>query len=124
MSVADAGLGWPKEMGDNSVAVIFVSQRTRADDEGYAAAGDEMVRLASAMPGFLGIDSVRSPDGLGITVSYWADEEAAVAWRRQADHAATREVGRQKWYEWYRLAVTKNVRSYHWCRSDRAEAAE
>ncbi|HEV2122994.1 MAG TPA: antibiotic biosynthesis monooxygenase [Chloroflexota bacterium] len=117
MPEAETSVCWPEAMTPGAVAVIFVSQRTGADDEGYAAASDEMVRLASAMPGFISVDSVRSFDGLGITVSYWADEEAAVAWRNEANHAMIREAGRRHWYEWYRLSVTKNLRCYDWRRS-------
>ena len=105
---------WPDEMRSGTGAVIFVSQRTADDEEGYARAGEAMDRAARAMPGFVGVDSVRDANGLGITVSYWADETSAVAWRQQADHTLTREAGRQRWYEWYRLAVTETVRSYDW----------
>jgi heme-degrading monooxygenase HmoA len=114
---------WSAGMVPGAVAVNFVSQRTAHDNEGYAAAGEEMVRMASAMPGFIGIDSVRSPEGLGSTVSYWADEQAAVAWRNEATHSATREAGRKNWYEWYRLAVTETVRSYGWQRVEKSAAA-
>lgn len=105
---------WPEAMGPGTVAVVFVSQRTAVDDEGYGAAGEEMLRAASAMPGFVGMDSVRGSDGIGITVSYWADEQSAIAWRNEANHKATRETGRRNWYQWYRLAVTQVVRSYDW----------
>ena len=66
-------------------AVIFTSQRTDGD-RGYGHMADRMVELARAQPGFLGVESVRSADGLGITVSYWASKEAIVAWKRHADH--------------------------------------
>ena len=38
-----------------------------------------MVALSSQQPGFLGMDSVRGNDGLGITVSYWSSEESTQA---------------------------------------------
>jgi heme-degrading monooxygenase HmoA len=53
------------------VAVIFLSTRTGADAEGYAAAADAMERLAAEQPGYRGMESVRGTDGLGITVSFW-----------------------------------------------------
>jgi hypothetical protein len=58
-------------------AVIFTSTRTSID-EGYAGMADRMVELASQQPGFLGVESVRGADGLGITVSYWSSPEAIV----------------------------------------------
>lgn len=96
------------------IAVIFSSIRTQADDEGYAAAAVEMARLAAEQPGYCGIISARGSDGFGITVSYWADEGAAKAWRDQPDHARIREMGRGKWYASYTLDVAEIRRSYRW----------
>ena len=74
------------------IAVIFVSRRTAADDAGYAQAA-AMEALAARQPGYRGMDGARDADGLGITVSYWADEAAAIVWRDQPEHAAIREAG-------------------------------
>lgn len=93
-------------------AVIFTSQRTPGDDEVYGKAADHMVELASQQPGFLGIESVRAASGVGITVSYWVDEEAIAGWRRHAEHVATREHGRRRWYEHYEVRVAKIERAY------------
>lgn len=83
-----------------TIAVIFVSEVTGKDPEGYSAAAAEMVALAAAQPGYRGVDSARGADGIGITVSYWADEDAAIAWRRNARHGEIREAGRGRWYRW------------------------
>ena len=72
-----------------------------------------MEALAARQPGYRGIDSARGPDGFGITVSWWADEDAALAWRAHAEHAAIRERGRADWYVSYTVAVG---RSYDWSR--------
>ena len=93
-------------------AVIFSSVRTGHDDQGYAAAADRMVQLASEQPGYLGVDSVRDATGVGITVSYWSSEEAISAWRRHAEHTIVREQGRKSWYEEYELRVAKVERAY------------
>ncbi len=93
-------------------AVIFSSTRTAADDAGYARAADRMVQLASGQPGYLGIDSVRDAGRVGITVSYWANEESILAWRRHAEHTIIREQGRAMWYQEYELRVAKVERAY------------
>jgi heme-degrading monooxygenase HmoA len=98
------------------IAVIFASQRTAEDEPGYAAAAEAMDRLAAAQPGYRGIESARGADGFGITVSYWADEASALAWREQAEHAAIRAIGRERWYETYRVQVARVERSYAWAR--------
>lgn len=97
-----------------SVSVIFVAQRTADDDDGYAAAATAMAELATCQPGYLGIDSVRDTDGMGITVSYWASDADARAWRDQPDHAAIRDAGRDRWYSGYSLHVAEVTRSYEW----------
>jgi heme-degrading monooxygenase HmoA len=93
-------------------AVIFASVRTPGDIEGYGAAADRMAQLASQQPGYLGVDSVRDANGVGITVSYWSSEEAIAAWRRNAEHTIARESGRKNWYAKYELRVAKVERAY------------
>jgi len=86
------------------VAVIFTAIREDADD-GYAEAATRMEELVQGQPGYLGLESVRDASGLGVTVSYWADVASAQAWRAQAEHAAVRAVGRERWYSGWRLRV-------------------
>jgi heme-degrading monooxygenase HmoA len=65
-------------------------------------------------PGYLGHDSVGSPDGQGITISYWDSHEAAAAWRAHARHSQIRDQGRRQWYSFYRLIVADIARAYDW----------
>ena len=102
------------EISKGNVAVIFVSRRTSIDPEGYARAAAEMEEAVAAAPGYLGHDSVGSPDGRGITVSYWKDEASAAAWRAHARHTEVRADGRERWYDWYRLVVAEIGRAYDW----------
>ena len=92
-------------------AVVFTSRR-RDGDHGYGVTADRMVELAAQQPGYLGVESVRDADGLGITVSYWQDEASILAWRRNAEHTLARERGRTQWYEHYELRVAKVERAY------------
>lgn len=91
-------------------AVIFTSQRTDVDD-GYGAMGDRMVELASRQPGFLGVESVRDAQGLGITVSYWSSLDAIAAWRAHAEHRVAQASGRRKWYGHFELRVARVERA-------------
>ena len=97
-----------------TIAVIFAAQLTGVDGEGYGKAAMEMVALAQKQRGYAGIDSVRDATGLGITISYWTDEAAAIAWRKNAEHAAIRDTGRERWYSHYSLHVAEIGRSYDW----------
>jgi heme-degrading monooxygenase HmoA len=73
---------------------------------------ERMVELAAQQPGFLGVESARTDGGLGITVSYWASEEAIATWKAQAEHMIAQETGRQVWYADYQLRVAKVEREY------------
>ena len=66
---APSKAGWP----DRYFAVIFTAQRSLSGDDIYDMTADRMVLLAQRQPGFLGVESVRGDDGIGITVSYWVD---------------------------------------------------
>jgi len=92
-------------------AVIFTSQRTDGD-RGYGHMADRMVELARTQPGFLGVESVRGANGLGITVSYWASKEAIVAWKRHADHQTAQCAGQRIWYTDYQVRVASVERDY------------
>ena len=96
------------------IGVRFVSQRTGADAAGYAEAADAMDAMAAQQPGYRGQDHVSNPSGLSITLSYWANEASAIAWREHPEHTATREAGRGRWYDWYMLHVAEIRRSYSW----------
>jgi heme-degrading monooxygenase HmoA len=92
-------------------AVIFTSTRT-AVDEDYGAMADRMVALASQQPGFLGVESTRGPDGLGITVSYWSTLEQIAAWKANAEHRIAQMAGHRKWYEHFETRVARVERAY------------
>lgn len=90
-------------------AVIFSSLRTETD-EGYGEMAEEMVRLASIQPGYLGHESVR--EGLGITISYWESLEAIRAWKANSDHLLAQKFGREKWYSAYKTRIALVERDY------------
>ncbi len=92
-------------------AVIFTSRRTDGD-RGYDAMSARMVELGSSYDGFLGIESARGVDGLGITVSYWRDEASILAWKRDAEHQKAQRGGQESWYEHYEVRIAKVERAY------------
>lgn len=101
------------------VAVIFSSELA-VDDPAYAEAAARMIELASGMPGFLGIESARS-DGLGLTVSYWENDDAVAAWRTHPEHLEIQARGRRDWYQWYTVRVAEVGRTRSFTRLGAAE---
>ena len=95
-------------------AVIFTSQRTSEHGEAYAVVAAQMQEMASVQPGFLGIESARSTDGSGITVSYWLTEAHLMAWKQVAEHLDAQQQGREVFYTSYNTRIARVGRHYEW----------
>lgn len=93
------------------LAVIFTSLRTEGD-QGYGEMSARMVEAGSKHPGFLGIESARGADGLGITVSYWKDEESIRRWKADMEHRVAQAKGKATWYSRYEVRIAKVERAY------------
>jgi heme-degrading monooxygenase HmoA len=87
-------------------AVVFTSERTPGDN-GYNEMSDEMERLASEQKGFLGIESAREQDGVGITVSYWDSLEAIKNWKENERHRLAQYRGKTEWYQSFSTRICK-----------------
>jgi len=98
-------------MDSTYYAVIFTSLQTDKT-EGYNAMAETMETLAQQQPGYLGIESARSE--IGITVSYWENQEAIINWKANLDHQMAQKLGKKQWYSWYRIRICKVEREYEW----------
>jgi heme-degrading monooxygenase HmoA len=92
-------------------AVIFVNQHSE-DLHGYAAMAESMANLAENREGYLGMDSLRNSEGMGVTISYWRDAESIRSWKQQVDHHYAQTLGRERWYQDYHLHIAKIEREY------------
>lgn len=96
------------------IAVIFSSllrSEPGSAPNGYAETADRMEILAAQQPGYLGYESARGEDGVGLTISYWRDEESVAGWRKHLEHAQARAKGKSDWYASYRLRVARVERT-------------
>ena len=116
---APSKAGWPARY----FSVIFTAQRTLSDEDMYSLTSERMVELAQQQPGFLGLESVRGEDGIGITVSYWRDRAAIRAWRIDVEHLAAQQMGRQEFYSWYHIRVAEVVAHRTFDSEDAVDAA-
>ncbi len=90
-------------------AVIFTSVRTEVE-QGYTEMANLMVKMAREQEGFLGVESARNE--IGITVSYWKDLESIKNWKNNLDHLQVQRMGKQKWYESYKVRIALVEREY------------
>lgn len=87
-------------------AVIFTSLKA-TDDAAYNKMNDRMEKMAAKIPGFLGHESARGQDGLGITISYWESEVAINKWRQHDNHNEAKAKGINDWYAAYSIRISK-----------------
>jgi heme-degrading monooxygenase HmoA len=90
---------------------VFASVRTETDN-GYYETNDTLFAYLNAMPGFVGYESARGSDRLGITVAYFDSEEAIREFRGYEPHRDAQKRGREEWYETYSIHVGQVSRSY------------
>ena len=99
--------------------VVFRNRkRADIDQAAYAAEGVQMEEMARRQPGFLSFKSYMAADGEVIALSEWDNEDAALAWRRVAEHSAAQSRGRSEFYEDYTLFACKHPRIHRFSRKD------
>jgi heme-degrading monooxygenase HmoA len=91
--------------------VVFTSQRSKVE-EGYTEMNDSVWNDAQKLHGFLGSESLRNEDGFGVTVLYFTDMETIHEWSKYQKHLRAKEMGKEKWYEGYRIRIAKVEREY------------
>ena len=85
-------------------AVIFTSVKSD-NPQGYTEMAETMYELAAQQPGFLGVESAR--EAVGITISYWTDQEAIRQWKQHTDHRLAQKMGREQWYSQYKTRICR-----------------
>jgi len=77
---------------------------------------DRLFKELEKIPGYLGNESARNE--VGITVSYWSDVEALKHWRELPLHREAQQLGREKWYEAFKVRICLVEREYGFERGD------
>lgn len=99
-------------MIENGYAVIFSSELDDIDAPAYHEFSTALQQEVTTMPGFLGMESYRSADGKGVTISYWESKEAIANWKNHEVHQAAQHYGKTIAYTSYTLRVCKIERAY------------
>lgn len=104
------------------IAVIFeVSPKVEGKSE-YLDIAAGLAPQLQKIDGFISIErfvSINNPNRL-LSLSFWQDESAVVAWREAMCHQAAQAKGREVLFADYRLRVTQVLRDYGM--NDRAQA--
>lgn len=102
------------------VVVLFWS-RLRADlseemRDLYARTLARMRALAEASPGFVSHKTYTAEDGERVSLVVFESEGALEAWRDDPEHRAAQALGRERFYEDYRVTVCATGRRYAFSR--------
>jgi heme-degrading monooxygenase HmoA len=92
------------------MVVLFRSKLVDVPD-GYNEMAEQMDALARTMPGFVDVKSFAAEDGERLTVVWWKDQETLQAWRENVRHRMAQRLGRERWYEYYKMDVAEVVRT-------------
>jgi len=93
------------------VCAIFTSIRTNFDD-GYNEMDKLTFKEIETIDGYLGCESFRDKNGFGVNVSYWIDLKALQSWKENTLHKKAQQLGKEKWYENYKLRICTVERDY------------
>jgi len=106
--------------------MLIVLFRSRLVDapEGYAEMAQEMLDSARSMPGFVDVKAFKGEDGERLTVVWWQDEDTLRAWRLHARHLVAQRLGRERWYEYYKIEVAEVIRAKDFTRADQRRSIE
>lgn len=92
------------------IVVIFRAKTTELDSR-YAEFANQL--RDKALNQFNCVEFVSAHEnGYEIALSYWKSEEDIIAWKKDAQHLAAQQLGKQAWYENYRVEICEIQRSY------------
>lgn len=96
------------------IAVIFDGLPYPHRRDEYLEAAARLAPIVEQMDGFLSIERFQSlsQPGKVLSLSFWRDEAAVMAWRNLEAHREVQAAGRAGVFEDYRLRVATVVRDY------------
>lgn len=96
------------------IAVIFESTPKPGRTPDYLDLAATLRPLLENIDGFISIERFESltQPGKILSLSFWRDEKAVEAWRRQGEHRAAQRRGREEIFADYRLRVAGVLRDY------------
>ena len=98
------------------MVVIFRSRMndslTAAEREEYNATAARLMKITSAMPGFIGIREYSGANGETLGITEWASAQALAAWRDHPEHKKAQERGRELFYKDYEITICAALHEY------------
>jgi len=80
--------------------------------EEYGSTAERLLKIASAMPGFISFRHYVSEDGEMLVMVEFASAEALAAWRDQPEHRRAQQRGREEFYAEYQVVNCAVINEY------------
>jgi len=96
------------------IAVIFEVMPSADGRAEYLERAAQLAPLLAGVDGFISVERFTSltQQGKMLSLSFWRDEAAVQAWRKQEQHRAAQLAGRGGVFDDYRLRVASVIRDY------------
>src|SRR5262245_1875601 len=94
------------------IVTIFRSRLRPEHVEEYGVVAARMDELAHMMPGFVAIKTFTAADGERVSIVEFESEETQRAWREHPEHREAQRLGRERFYETFRIQVCKVERAH------------
>lgn len=97
-----------------NIIVLFEVKPTQAGLEKYLDLAAMLKPMLSGFEGFIRAERFSSlnEEGKLLSMSIWTDEEAVDRWRNVVQHRMSQKEGREKLFEYYKITVCTEIRSY------------
>jgi heme-degrading monooxygenase HmoA len=93
------------------IVILFRSKLTGVAGDDYGEMAKQMDAHARTFPGFIDVKAFKADDGERLTVVWWQDEATLRAWSTDVRHREAKRIGREKWYQYYKIDVAQIIRS-------------
>lgn len=106
------------------IAVIFEVQPNEGKLDSYLDMAAGLKPMLQEIDGFISVERFKSLtiEGKYLSLSFWRDEDALIAWRRHNHHRKAQHDGRHEMFADYRLRVCSVIRDYRMFERDEAPA--
>lgn len=104
------------------IAVIFEVEPAAGRRQGYLDLAAALRPELDRVDGFISVERFESlaQPGKLLSLSFWRDEAAVIAWRKVEAHRAAQGLGRTSLFAGYRLRVAEVMRDYGLTERDQA----
>jgi len=106
------------------IVILFRSKLTGAAGQDYAEMNAFLAEYVKSQPGFIAVKSFKAEDGERLTIVWWRDRESLEQWRQDMRHVEAKKLGRQKWYEYYKIEIAEVYRQSEFDRETKASSSQ